>query len=90
MSQEEYTKLINEIQSYQFKTIEININNIEHIINMYDSFTTKKIIPINFFNKNLKQLENNTNCIHCKKSAMYYNIDNEKETLCWSHSHSIN
>ncbi len=89
MSQEEYTKLINEIQSFPFKTIQINTNNIEHVINMYESFCSKKLIPITFFNKNLKKLEINTSCIHCKKNAIFFNVDNDTETLCWSHSHSV-
>jgi hypothetical protein len=89
MSQEEYIALINEIKSFPFKSIQINTNNIEHVISMYESFTSKKLIPITYFNKNLKKLEINTPCIHCKKNAIYYNVDNDKETLCWSHSHSI-
>ena len=89
MSQEEYTTLINEIKSFPFKSIEININNIEHIINMYESFTSKKLISINYFKKNLKCLEINSTCIHCKKPAIYYNVDNDTETLCWQHSQSI-
>ncbi len=89
MAQEQYSSLINEINSIKFSSIKIDTNNIDNIINMYESFISKKLVPINFFKKNLKRLDIHTNCIHCNKIALYYNADNEQEKLCWTHSQSI-
>ena len=70
--------LINQIENTQIKPEVIT----KDLIKLLSIVEKKKLIPINYHNKEITKINTNKCCKYCNQKSIYY--DNS-DYLCWKH-----